>query len=328
MKSFLFFVLSLFVYVGTVEAGDQDVYVARYKGDKTCAVSYTFDDGLAEHYTLVAPRLEKCGWRGTFWINGSKINQDNEHITDTTRMTWPQLKEMSDRGHEISNHGWRHKNFARFPIEEIREDILKNDSAIFVHTGIMPRTFCYPNNNKKEEGRRIAEQNRVGTRLKQRSIGSKSTAEDLKKWVDTLIETKDWGVGMTHGLTYGYDAFRNPQRLWNHFDYVKEREDKVWVGTFREVVSYVKEREAIQLNIVQKKSRLLVTPKLNLDAELFIEPLTLVIKGGKLEKISGGKNIKKIIVEQDGKKLPIKMLPDKAVFDFNPFGGVIKVTIK
>lgn len=69
-------------------------------------------------------------------------------------MTWPQLREMSDNGHEISNHGWAHKNFARFPIEEIKEDIFKNDSAIFANTGVMPRTFCYPNNNKKAEGRR------------------------------------------------------------------------------------------------------------------------------------------------------------------------------
>lgn len=26
---------------------------------------------------------------------------------------------------------------------------------------------------------------------------------------------------MTHGLTYGYDAFRNPQRFWDHLDQVK-----------------------------------------------------------------------------------------------------------
>ena len=44
-------------------------------------------------------------------------------------------------------------------IEEIKEDILKNDSAIFANTGVMPRTFCYPNNNKKAEGRRILSNN-------------------------------------------------------------------------------------------------------------------------------------------------------------------------
>ena len=242
MKKFSLFILSLLFCTGYMSGADWNVYVARYKQDKACAISYTFDDGLAEHYTLVAPQLEKRGFRGTFWICGSNINKDNRNITDTTRMTWPQLKEMSDKGHEISNHGWAHKNFARFPIEEIKEDILKNDSAIFANTGVMPRTFCYPNNNKKAEGRRIAVQNRVGTRTHQRSIGSKSTLQDLEKWMNTLIETNDWGVGMTHGLTYGYDAFRNPQRLWDHWDQVKARENEIWVGTFGEVASYIRER--------------------------------------------------------------------------------------
>ena len=298
---------------------DPHVYVAKYKGDRACAISYTFDDGLAEQYSLVAPQFEKRGFRGTFAINGSKINSDGGLTTDTTRMSWSQVKDLSDRGHEISNHGWKHKNFARFPLEEIREDIYKNDSAIFANTGVMPRTFVYPNNNKKEEAKKIAVQNRVGTRTKQRSIGSKSTPQNLEAWVNTLIETNDWGVGMTHGLTYGYDAFRNPQRFWDHLDQVKAKEDKIWVGTFREVAAYVEEKGATQLDIVCEKNHLRITPELTLDKELFIEPLTLVIKG---------KQIKKISARQDGKKLPVQLHTDKAVFDFNPYGGVIEVNLK
>lgn len=293
--------------------------IAPYKGDKACAISYTFDDGLAEQYSLVAPQFEKRGFRGTFAINGSKINSEGGLATDTTRMSWSQVKDLSDRGHEISNHGWKHKNFARSPLEEIREDIYKNDSAIFANTGVMPRTFVYPNNNKKEEAKKIAVQNRVGTRTKQRSIGSKSTPQNLESWVNTLIETNDWGVGMTHGLTYGYDAFRDPQRFWDHLDQVKAKEDKIWVGTFREVAAYIEEKGAIQLDIVCEKNHLRITPGLTLDKELFIEPLTLVIKG---------KQIKKISVRQDGKKLPVQLHTDKAVFDFNPYGGVIEVNLK
>jgi len=319
MKKFSLFILSLLFCTGYMSGADWNVYVARYKQDKACAISYTFDDGLAEHYTLVAPQLEKRGFRGTFWICGSNINKDNRNITDTTRMTWPQLKEMSDKGHEISNHGWAHKNFARFPIEEIKEDILKNDSAIFANTGVMPRTFCYPNNNKKAEGRRIAVQNRVGTRTHQRSIGSKSTLQDLEKWMNTLIETNDWGVGMTHGLTYGYDAFRNPQRLWDHWDQVKARENEIWVGTFREVASYIREREETKLDVVNKKNTLLITPELKLDQKLFVEPLTMVITG---------KDIKKVTVKQGKRKLPVQVTGDKVLFDFDPYGDVIKVTLK
>ena len=319
MKTFLITLLCVFFYSGFSSGADWNVSVAKYRHDKVCAISYTFDDGLAEHYTLAAPQLEQRGFRGTFFINGSKVNKDERHIKDTTRVTWPQLKEMAEKGHEISNHGWAHRNFAKFPFEVLKEDILKNDSAIYAHVGVMPRTYAYPNNTKQGEAMAFVARNRVGTRLKQRSVGSKRTARDLEKWMETLIKTGDWGVGMTHGLTYGYDAFGNPQRLWEHWEQVKANEDKIWVGTFHEVVSYLKEREAIRLTVTEKKTKLHVVPELPLDKELFTEPLTMVVEGGTMKKVSA---------RQGKKKLSVQLRSDKAFFDFDPFGGEIIVTIR
>lgn len=319
MKTFLITLLCVFFYSGFSSGADWNVSVAKYRHDKVCAISYTFDDGLAEHYTLAAPQLEQRGFRGTFFINGSKVNKDERHIKDTTRVTWPQLKEMAEKGHEISNHGWAHRNFAKFPFEVLKEDILKNDSAIYAHVGVMPRTYAYPNNTKQGEAMAFVARNRVGTRLKQRSVGSKRTARDLEKWMETLIKTGDWGVGMTHGLTYGYDAFGNPQRLWEHWEQVKANEDKIWVGTFHEVVSYLKEREAIRLTVTEKKNKLHVVPELPLDKELFTEPLTMVVEGGTMKKVSA---------RQGKKKLSVQLRSDKAFFDIDPFGGEIIVTIR
>ena len=319
MKTFLITLLCVFFYSGFSSGADWNVSVAKYRHDKVCAIIYTFDDGLAEHYTLAAPQLEQRGFRGTFFINGSKVNKDERHIKDTTRVTWPQLKEMAEKGHEISNHGWAHRNFAKFPFEVLKEDILKNDSAIYAHVGVMPRTYAYPNNTKQGEAMAFVARNRVGTRLKQRSVGSKRTARDLEKWMETLIKTGDWGVGMTHGLTYGYDAFGNPQRLWEHWEQVKANEDKIWVGTFHEVVSYLKEREAIRLTVTEKKNKLHVVPELPLDKELFTEPLTMVVEGGTMKKVSA---------RQGKKKLSVQLRSDKAFFDFDPFGGEIIVTIR
>ena len=319
MKTFLITLLCVFFYSGFSSGADWNVSVAKYRHDKVCAISYTFDDGLAEHYTLAAPQLEQRGFRGTFFINGSKVNKDERHIKDTTRVTWPQLKEMAEKGHEISNHGWAHRNFAKFPFEVLKEDILKNDSAIYAHVGVMPRTYAYPNNTKQGEALAFVARNRVGTRLKQRSVGSKRTARDLEKWMETLIKTGDWGVGMTHGLTYGYDAFGNPQRLWEHWEQVKANEDKIWVGTFHEVVSYLKEREAIRLTVTEKKNKLHVVPELPLDKELFTEPLTMVVEGGTMKKVSA---------RQGKKKLSVQLRSDKAFFDFDPLGGEIIVTIR
>ena len=98
MRTFLTILLCTLFYSGFSFGTDWNVYVAKYRHDKVCAISYTFDDGLAEHYTLAAPQLEQRGFRGTFFVNGSKVNKDERRVRDTTRVTWPQLKEMAENG--------------------------------------------------------------------------------------------------------------------------------------------------------------------------------------------------------------------------------------
>ncbi len=306
--------------IGQITNTPEDIvfYVARYKDDKACAISYTFDDGLREHYTWVTPRLKQLNFKGTFWINGSKINADKKHITDTTRIAWDELKKMASLGHEISNHGWAHKNFGKFSLAEIREDIEKNDSAIWANIGVSPITFCYPNNTKTPEGVALASAGRVGTRMEQRSVGGKSTPTNLEIWVADLIRNRGWGVTMTHGIHYGYDHFSDPGILWEHLKKVKAREDKIWVGTFEEVTAYTKERDAISYEIKNKKNGMLVTPQLSLNKTLFTQPLTGVIN----------KQVKSIQISQGKNKLAPHILKDKVLFDFDPFGGAIDISFR
>lgn len=298
---------------------DPEVYVADYKGDKKCALSYTFDDGLQEHYTLVFPEMEKVGFKGTFWVCG-KIIEDEAAQQGKPRMTWAQMKEMDTKGHEISNHGWSHANLKRISLDEVRVEVEKNDSIILKMIGKKPVTFCYPFNAVNEDILQITSANRVGTRTKQYGVGgdkSKSTAESLDKWVNELMIAGDWGVEMIHGITVGYDAFASADILWEHFKRVKAQEEDIWVGTFREVAAYVKERRNVQLDVKKEKSSLTITPRLALNRELFDEPLTMVVKTAESEKVN---------VWQAGKKLPVRSLGDRVVFDFNPYGGAIKVS--
>ena len=55
-------------------------------------------------------------------------------------------------------------------------------------------------------------------------------------------------------------------------------ENEIWVGTFREVVAYTKEREKIRLNVQEKENGYNITPYLDMNAQLFTEPLTMVLK--------------------------------------------------
>ncbi|MFA5419864.1 MAG: sialate O-acetylesterase, partial [Bacteroidales bacterium] len=164
-----------YIHKSTVTTQSDTVFVAQYKSDKQCAISYTFDDGLLEHYSLVFPKLEKLGFKATFWVNGKTIEDCEKGIpTDKPRVSWQDLKIMAAHGHEISNHGWSHKNLVKFPLEEGRIDIERNDSAIEANIGERPVTYCYPNNSKTPEAVQMASINRVGTRTKQFSVGSKS----------------------------------------------------------------------------------------------------------------------------------------------------------
>ncbi|MDD3321239.1 MAG: polysaccharide deacetylase family protein [Paludibacter sp.] len=290
-------------------------HIAKFKGDKECAISYTFDDGLLEHATLVAPKMENLGFRGTFWINGKTI--DNNDSTKP-RVTWKQLKKMSRKGHEVSNHGWSHTNLNRIPMAQVKIEIAKNDSAIYVNTGVYPQTFCYPFNAKSDSVIAIASENRIDTRTKQISLGGKITSENIDRLVEEMLNNHEWVVTMTHGISYGYDHFNSEVIFYNHLQKVKNMEDKIWVDTFRKIGAYIKEEKAITLKINNTSKGYIVTPSLQLDENLFKEHLTAVI-----DSI----DIKSVKIFQNYQKLKTIVYPDKIMFDFDPFGGAINIVI-
>ena len=214
--------------------------------------------------------------------------------------------------------------FGNWTLKKFREmEIEKNDSAIFANIGVMPVTYCYPYNYKTDEIVELASKNRVGTRTRQISIGSKSTPQRFAKWLDDLLKKEEWGVGMTHGINYGYDAFKEPSLFWQHLDKVKSLEDKIWVGTFREVAAYIRERDDIQLKVLETKKGLTITPEMTLNRKLFTEPLTMVVEGREVRR-----ELKGVFVKQGKKRLPIRIAGDKLLFDFNPYAGKIKVSFR
>ena len=52
-----FLCMTIFFLFLSLSVKSQTVSVADFLGDRQAAVSLTFDDGIQEHYTLVAPQL-------------------------------------------------------------------------------------------------------------------------------------------------------------------------------------------------------------------------------------------------------------------------------
>ena len=287
------------------------VEVARFLGGRQAAVSYTFDDGLLEHYTMVFPQLKKRGIKATFCIIGSKVGRD---MKGTPCMTYAQLREMAADGQEITSHGWSHKAVTKLTGDALRYEVQHNDTAIYNNVGVFPRTYFYPGNRKTDEAVRFCSRDRVGTRTFQASIGSKRDSTWLRSWVDGLISHGEWGVGMTHGITRGYDAFKDPKVLWSHLDYAVSLGDKLWIATFHDVASYIRERDDVRLKVRAKRHGLIVKPTMTLDKNLFDMPLTLIVE-----------TTNPIKAEQGGKTLKVTMKDGKQMFDFCPWNGKISI---
>ena len=291
------------------------ITVAPYRGDKACATSFTFDDGLPEHLSVVAPELEKRGWRGTFWVCGAKVNGEKKKNKDF--LSWEDIRELHMRGHEVSNHGWSHKKLSRLTPEQIHEEVHKNDSAIFANTGKKPLTFCYPYNSKNEEILKITEAGRSGTRTRQYAFGEAVDEAKTIRRMQDAVRKKDWAVWMTHGISHGYDAFKDTTRFSRFLDYIKTNEKDIWVGTFHEVASYIKERDAVVLDVMQKGRHLHVTPTLDLDPEIFDQTLTLVIDT----------ESRKISARQGRKRLSVIYCEGKVLLEFDPYSDTIKIRL-
>ena len=64
----------------------EDARITEYRDGRRAAVSLTFDDGILDHYTMVAPHLDSLGLRATFWVNGNSIEQGE--VNYAPRLTW------------------------------------------------------------------------------------------------------------------------------------------------------------------------------------------------------------------------------------------------
>lgn len=318
MNTYLKYTLGLASIFLPLMAAAQTVSVARYWGDRQAAVSLTFDDGLQEHYTLVAPHLDRYGLKGTFGINGKYMGDIDDHYAP--RMTWDECREMAANGHEICNHSWSHPNLAEVDPATLRMEIEKNDSAILAETGTRPASFLYPFNAWTPQVRAACEKGKAGSRISQFALGQRNsacTADAAAAWLCGLMADNAWGVAMTHGIYTAWDQWDEPWILWDFFRELAFKRDSVWTDTFSRVQAYVKERDSVTLATGWNGDEFIITPTLKLDSRIFHMPLTLKIAG-----LDSGRCIQAV---QGDKPLLVYDKGNHRLIDFDPYGPPVRL---
>ncbi len=112
------------------------VLITPWRYDKPGAVSVSFDDGDELQYSIAAPIMEQYGIRGTFSIVGEWTAEKpaytaEEGMFKIRRMSWEQLKRLTDKRHEIAAHGYRHVPYPKFaPSDSIAVQMKKIKNLI------------------------------------------------------------------------------------------------------------------------------------------------------------------------------------------------------
>ncbi|KAA9035454.1 polysaccharide deacetylase family protein [Ginsengibacter hankyongi] len=157
----------------------------------------------------------------------------------------------------------------------------------------------------------------------QRGPLSKTQLSVMKSWVDTLLAHNNiWLVLVFHGIdTLGWEPI-NHEELVEYFQYIKNKEDSLWVATFKDVTKYMRERMAVKVTQEKSENKITLTLLHSLDTSLYNLPLTL--------KTYLPASWKGVNVHQNNKTRKSEILKDDngkyVLFQANPNKGKIELT--
>jgi len=106
----------------------------------------TFDDGYRDHYWNAYPLLRIYGFKGTFFLITSVIDQENPNY-----LSWAQVSEMSAGGMDMEAHGYTHTDLRGRSVDYLVWQVLGAKEAIEARTHKPVRFFCYPSGSYDEK---------------------------------------------------------------------------------------------------------------------------------------------------------------------------------
>lgn len=117
-------------------------------------ISFTFDDGFKECYTIVAPALEEFNTNAAFFINCGFINGDEAYRKRFTSdiiespgklpINWDEVIDLSRRKHIIGSHTLDHVNLNCKDLNLIDFQISENKRLIEKHLKQSCDFFAFP----------------------------------------------------------------------------------------------------------------------------------------------------------------------------------------
>jgi len=258
--------------------------IGTWRGFRPAAISYTFDDGCSNQFSVAVPMFDAAGFKLTLFT-----------VISTMFPGWPKLQDAATKGHEIASHTMTHANFGSLSdtqqiteLQNSRDALNANISGQKCLTLAYP--YCVEGNDSLAAQYYIAARTCSGQLIPSTpanfmglssyvcgSQGSVQTVQNFNNLANSAATAKAWCVYLIHGIDNdgGYSPISTAV-LQGSLNYLKTNQNKFWVETFGNVTRYIRERNATSAaEISSNESRITLQVTNNLDPAVFNYPLTL-----------------------------------------------------
>lgn len=235
----------------------------HWPAGKKAAVILTYDDGLKSHLQIVMPQLEAHNFRGTFFLYGQVVRQEDI----------PAWRAASQRGHELGNHSVFHPclsgtagpsagpchSLECYSVKDILIEIGLMNNFLYAIDGKKEHAYAYPCAQSIAGGEdysqpllasgltRFARGGSRGIITNADSLDyaliptlpahPRSSSDEWIAYIEEAFEKEGLAIIVFHGVGGDYltvEANEHRKLL----DYLASRPD-IWVGTFSEILQYL-----------------------------------------------------------------------------------------
>lgn len=306
--------------VATTFAQSSAYEVGTWKGFRSSAATFTFDDGCATQFTYAVPLFDKYKYTASFYP------------VISWGPNWSNFQSLVNKGHEVGSHSVNHGQ--TMPDSEISSSKNTIDQNI---SGQVCNTITYPNCNEPSEselakyyiGGRICDGQVMGSTPSNYfrigsvicgNTGSCNSASAFQNQMQSAINKKGWVVFLIHEVENGSEYSPTAtSAIEGALSFASQNDSKVWVCTFRDAILYSKERNAAKITELTNTATeitMKITDDLANDPYKYPLSLRRVLPDGWSE----------ITVSQDGEEIGSKTEGNYIYFDAVPDGGVVTIS--
>ncbi len=219
MKKVFFFLLTVLLFF--VVGCDSD---SKTEEETRGYVTFWFDDGLLSTYEKAFPVFEEKGWNAVLAVVGSRVVMSEKIAQEGDKiMSWENVKEMEEKGWEISNHSMTHEKLGdEKSLNYLKMEVL-GSKEVLENYGFSVESFTFPHGDKGcDKARDMVQLNYFYWRSTVSEINSLPPERHLKclfvtecmdrkkirEWINKAEEEEGWLIIVLHSI------INNPVGWW------------------------------------------------------------------------------------------------------------------